>query len=403
MTSVPRQGPLHGVRVLDLTSIMLGPYLTRVLGDLGADVVKIEPPQGDVLRAAGPARTPGMGAPFLNLNRNKRSLVLDLKHERARGIMQSLVRTADVLVHGLRPGSIAKLGLAYEDLRAVNERLVYCAVYGYSERGPYAGKPAYDDLIQGAAALAALPQKYGEMPSYDPTPIVDRTTALTAAYSIVAALFHRERTGEGQAIDVTMFEVMADHVLTTHLGGATFEPPLAAPGYPRLLSPRRRPYRTRDGHVCVVCYTDEHWEKFFDLLGRADLKRDPRYRGERRAMNQGELNALMEEALANDTSAVWLQRLTAAGIPAIAMQTLDGLLEDRQLAATGFLAMAEHPSEGTLRTIGMPTSWSRTPPDIARHAPRLGQHSREVLREAGYTDADIDDYAASGVTHCARW
>ncbi len=397
----PPRGPLQGVRVIDLTSIMLGPYLTRVLGDLDADVIKIESPQGDVLRQSVPARSAGMGAPFLNLNRSKRSVVLDLKHARARAVMQTLLRGADVLVHGMRPRSMANLGLSYEEVQAVNPRIVYCAVYGYSERGPYAGKPAYDDLIQGASGLAALSEKAGAAPSYHPTPIADRTTALTAAYSVIAALFHRERTGEGQAIDVTMFEAMAESTLTAHLGGSTFEPPLGDPGYHRLLAAHRGPYRTQDGYLCVVCYTDEHWQRFFDLIGRGDLEADPRYRGAQRSAHQGELNRLMSVALAGATTAEWLERFARADIPATPMRTLEDLVGDEHLAATGFYSMADHPSEGRIRVVGMPTSWSLTPPDLATPAPRLGEHSREVLREAGYSDLDIDGFAAEGITRCA--
>jgi len=400
-TQKPQHGPLQGVRVLDMTSIMLGPYLTRVLGDLGADVIKIEPPRGDVLRHSVPARSPGMGAPFLNLNRSKRSLVLDLKQQRARPIMQALLCDADVLVHGMRPRAMARLGLSYEEVQAVNPRIVYCAVYGYSERGPYAGRPAYDDLIQGASGLAALAGKAGAAPSYHPTPIADRTTALTAAYSVIAALFHRERTGEGQAIDVTMFEAMVESTLTTHLGGFTFDPPLGEPGYQRLLAPHRGPYRTQDGHLCVVCYTDEHWQKFFDLIGRSELGADARYRGAQRGDHQATLNELMANAMAGETTAVWLERLTAADIPATPMRRLEDLVEDEHLRATGFLSPAEHPSEGRIRVVGMPTTWSRTQPNAATPAPRLGEHSREILREAGYSDEDIEGFASEGVTQCA--
>ncbi len=270
-------GPLAGVRIIDMTAVILGPYATQILGDLGADVIKVEPPKGDVVRWNGPSRSPGMGPVFLHLNRSKRSVVPDLKQSADRDALLKLLTTADVLMYNIRPKSMAKLGLTYEDVARVNPRIIYCGAYGYGEDGPYAGKPAYDDLIQGAAALPALEAKLGGEPRYLPTAIADRTVGLTAAYAMLAALFHRERTGRGQSVEIPMFEVMAESTLSTHMYGLTFEPPLGPAGYHRLLTPERRPYKTKDGYVCALPYNDRQWQRFFEIIDRTDLKTDPRF------------------------------------------------------------------------------------------------------------------------------
>ena len=391
-------GPLAGIRVVDLTSIMMGPYVTRLLGDMGADVIKVESPDGDVLRRAGPSRHPGMGPYFLNLNRNKRSVVLDLRKPQGADVLRSLLAQSDVLVHGLRPGSMARLGFGYEDVRAIRRSIVYCGVYGYGEAGPYAGRPAYDDLIQGLSGAASLEMMVSGTPAYHPTPMVDRTTALTAAYAITAALLAAGRSGEGQSIEVPMFEVMADSVLTTHLAAATFEPPLAPVGYPRMLTPARGPYRTGDGHVCVMFYTDQHWDAFFDLIGRAELKAEPRFHGSKRAEAQGELNAIAAAAMPARTTAEWLAAFEAAGIPANRMHTLDTLLEDEHLHATGFLSMSEHPTEGTMRMTASPVTYSHTVQNTLRHAPKLGEHTDAVLTECGYSREERERLTDAGIT-----
>ncbi|WP_434621936.1 CaiB/BaiF CoA transferase family protein [Azospirillum sp. B2RO_4] len=394
-------GPLHGVRILDLTSVLVGPYATQILGDLGADVLKVESPAGDNVRGIGPMRHPGMGAIFLHANRSKRSIVLDLKAPDGRQALLDLARGADVLIHNVRPRAMARLGLSYADLAAVNPSIIYAAVTGFGQDGPYAEKPAYDDLIQGAAAIPTLiADSSGGDPRYVPATMADRTVGLHAVYAVAAALFQRERTGEGQEIEIPMFEAMTEFVLGDHMGGMTFEPPLGPTGYPRLLARHRRPYRTSDGHICVVIYNDKQWRNFFALIGRdGDLDSDPRFADiGSRTRHINELYGLVADAIATRSTADWLAALTKADIPVMPLHTPDSLIDDGHHAATGFLRPVEHPHEGTVRSIGVPTRWSGRRPQPVRQAPRLGEHSVELLREAGYDEERIADLLARGIT-----
>ena len=392
-------GPLAGVRVLDVSTVVLGPWAAQTLGDMGADVIKVEPPEGDTTRRLGPARHPGMGAFYLACNRNKRSLVLDLKQAAGRAALLRLATTADVILHNFRPGPAARLGLEYEPFRAVNPRLVYCATYGFRARGPYGTKPAYDDVIQAAAGLASLQTALVGEPRYMPTIVADKTSSLAVLSAVLSALFHRERTGEGQAIEVPMFETVVAYVMVEHLYGETFVPPIETAGYKRILNRWRRPFRTTDGYLAVVPYTDADWRAFFALAGRADLQADPRFRTlESRLANIEALYEELAKIIAGRSSAEWLEALDRASVPAMVVNTLETLLVDPQLEATGFWKIVEHPTEGTLRVPDIPTTYSRTPAEIRRLPPRLGEHSREVLREAGFSEAEVDDLRASGVT-----
>ena len=392
-------GPLVGVRVLDVTTVVLGPWAAQTLGDMGADVIKVEPPEGDTTRRLGPARHPGMGAFYLACNRNKRSLVLDLKQTAGRAALLRLAATADVILHNFRPGPAARLGLEYEPFRAVNPRLVYCATYGFRARGPYGTKPAYDDVIQAAAGLASLQTALVGEPRYMPTIVADKTSSLAVLSAVLSALFHRERTGEGQAIEVPMFETVVAYVMVEHLYGETFVPPIETAGYKRILNRWRRPFRTTDGYLAVVPYTDADWRAFFALAGRAYLLADPRFRTlESRLANIEALYEELAKIIAGRSSAEWLEALDRASVPAMVVNTLETLLVDPQLEATGFWKIVEHPTEGTLRVPDIPTTYSRTPAEIRRLPPRLGEHSREVLREAGFSEAEVDDLRASGVT-----
>ncbi len=394
-------GPLEGVRIVDMTSVLMGPYATQILGDLGADVIKIEPPGGDTVRGIGPARHAGMGGIFLHANRSKRSVVLDLKQPAGREALLRLAAEADVLIYNVRPQAMARLGLGHAEVAAVNPRILYVGVYGYGQDGPYAAKPAYDDLIQGAVAIPTLGVRAGApVPRYVPSAMVDRIVGMSAANAVSAGLFHRERTGRGQAIDVPMFETMAQFVLGDHMGGQTFEPPLGPAGYARLLNEQRRPYATRDGHLCVLIYNDKQWKTFFGLIGRAQaMEDDPRFSSiGARTEHIGELYQLVGEAMRTRTSAEWTALLEAADIPVMPMHTLESLLDDPHLAAVGFFETVEHPSEGRVRSMAIPTRWSGSPPSVSRHAPRLGEHSAEVLAEAGYSAAQIAAMAAQGAT-----
>ncbi len=393
-------GALNGIKVLDLTTVIMGPYCTQILGDMGADVVKVESHAGDNMRWVGPMKNPGMGHIHLHLNRNKRSLVLDLKQPEGLEACLRLAADADVLVYNVRPQSMARLGLGYEAVRKINPKIVYVGAFGYSEKGPYAGRPAYDDLIQGIVGIPSLSQRQtGDLPRYAPVTIGDRSVGLHTANAVLAALFHRERTGEGQAIEITMFEAMSQFVLGEHMAGKTFEPPLGETAYARLIAPHRRPYATTDGFVCVLIYNDKHWTTFFDAIGRSDLKSDPKYSEHtQRAANIAEVYEFVAITIAANTTAYWCALLGNADIPFATMNSIDSLLEDKHLNAIGFFPEFDHPSEGRIRATAPVGEWSATPPSIRTLPARLGEHSREVLAEVGYCASEIDAMLAAKIT-----
>jgi crotonobetainyl-CoA:carnitine CoA-transferase CaiB-like acyl-CoA transferase len=391
-------GPLAGVRVLDLTTVVMGPYATQILADFGADVIKVEPPGGDVMRYAWPFRNPGMGHIFLNANRNKRSIVLDLKQGAAHEACLALAKKADVLVYNIRPQAMARLRLSYDDVRAANPRIIYVGCFGYSQRGPYAAKAAYDDLIQGAAGIPALLKLQGaETPRYAPIIVADRSVGQQVASAVSAALYRREKTGKGQRVDVPMFEHLLQIVLGEHLGGYTYEPQQGEPGYARMLAPDRRPYQTKDGYVCALIYNDKQWTAYFKVIGRPEMSADARFATQEvRSKNYDAAYAFVAEEMKKRTTAEWLEALEAADIPVQRMNSLADIVADPHLAAIGYFRMVEHPSEGRIRTMAVPSEWSESKPEYRRHAPRLGEHTREVLREAGYSAEKIERLIASG-------
>ena len=396
-TAAAPAGPLTGVRIIDLTSVMMGPYATMLLGDYGADVIKVESPDGDVMRHAAPMKHPRMGAMYLQGNRNKRSIVLDLKKPGGRDALLRLAARADVFVHNVRPAAMARLKLGADDLLAVNPRLVYASLHGFGEKGPYAGRPAYDDLIQGLTALPALTGKITGEPRYSPATMADRIVGLNATHAILAALFHRERSGEGQAIEIPMFETMAQFVLGDHMGGRSFEPPIGPPGYSRLLSPDRRPYQTSDGYICALVYSDKQWNAFFHAIGLEEKDRDSRLNGiSARTQNYDFVYNWFSEVMKTRTSAEWLKFFEEADIPHAPLHDLDSLIDDPHLNAVGLIQTIDHPTEGTLRVTGPAATWSKTPPSIRHHPPRVGEHGREILREAGLADDDIAALASEG-------
>ncbi len=391
-------GPLAGFRILDLTSVVVGPYCTAALADMGADVIKVESPEGDNFRHIGPRRNPGMGSQFLSLNRSKRSVVLDLKQPQGREALLKLVATADVFVHNMRPRAIRKLRLTYAAVRQAREDVVYCSIHGFRQEGPYRDKAAYDDIIQGASGLAALQARGGE-PRYVVSAVADKTPAMVALSSILGALLCRERTGQGQEIEVPMFESMVAYVMSEHLYGNVFEPPLAPTIYPRQVSPYRRPYRTADGYVCALMYTDAQWERFFQVAGRADLLQDPRFADfGSRTDNVDAVYGLVADVLTTRTTAEWLEILERADIPAMPLNTPAEVLNDPQLQAVNFFPLVTHPTEGVLRYVGNPVVLSKTPGPPPGPAPRLGEHSVELLLEAGYSRSDVDGLIQRGVT-----
>ena len=391
-------GPLSGYRIVDLTTVVLGPYATRILGDLGADVVKVEPPEGDMLREIGPRKSPGMAPIHLALGSSKRSAVLDLKRPRARAALMRLVAGADAFVHSMRPGALARLGLTYGEIEAVRPDIVYCGACGFGSGGPYAGRPAYDDLIQGMCGIADLMGRVtGGPPRYAPTIVADKTVGLFVANAVLAALLHRERTGEGQEIEVPMFETMVSYVLIEHLWERTVRPDDGTLGYVRMLAPNRRPFRTRDGYMCMLAYTDRHWKAFFGLAGCPELSADPRYATiSARTENVAELYATAEELLGERTTAEWQAALEEAEIPAGPVNALEDLLTDPHLAGQEFFRRVDHPSEDDTLQIGPTTRFSRSPAEVRRPAPRLGEHTVQVLREAGLDENEVDDLLGEG-------
>ncbi|MGE3627982.1 MAG: CaiB/BaiF CoA transferase family protein [Hyphomicrobiales bacterium] len=392
-------GALHGIRVLDLTSVLLGPYATQLLADFGADVIKVESFEGDVMRQSGPMKSPDMGHLYLTTNENKRSIAIDLKNPAAAALMHRLVAQADVLVYSIRPKAMARLGLSYETVRAINRSIVYAGAVGFSQRGPYADRPAYDDLIQGMAGVPWLVAQAGVEPRYSPVLLADRSSGLHLALAICAALVERSRSGLGQRIDVPMFETLVSMTLGEHLAGKLFDPVNGKAGYTRSLSASRRPYRTRDGYLCVMVYNDKHWRSLFDAIGRPEIPReDPRYATQAaRIANIDVVYGFLNDLFETRTTDEWLQLLHRADIPAARMYSVDDLLTDEHLRAVGFFGETEHPTEGQVVSVGIPSEWSRTPPSRRSHAPALGEHSEAVLREAGLSEGEIRAALAADV------
>ena len=362
----------------------MGPLASQTLGDMGADVIKVESPAGDHFRVVPPSRNPNMGAAFLNLNRNKRSIVLDLKAAAAQEVLLRLLADADVFMCNIRPRALRKLGLDYESLAPTHPRLIYCGAYGFSEDGPYAGRPAYDDIIQAMSGLAHLQAPApGGAPAYVNTIVADKTAALTVTYAIAMALYERERSGRGQAIEVPMFETMVAFNLVEHMAGATFEPAPSGMGYDRVLSQHRRPYRTLDGYIALLPYTTRHWQDFFAAAGVPGHCADPRFSSpETRARNIDALYGELSRLVALRSTQEWVDLLSQADVPFSRIHSPQDLLDDPHLRATGFFSTSRHPTEGEVCTVGIPVKFSRTPGAVTRLAPSLGEHGAEIRAEA---------------------
>ncbi|MBS0469630.1 MAG: CoA transferase [Proteobacteria bacterium] len=391
-------GPLQGIRVLDLSAVVLGPYATQILGDFGAEIVKVESPSGDLMRLNGVSRNRGMSSIFLTLNRNKRSLALDLQTPEGKAVLRRLIPSFDVLVHNMRVEAIERLGFGYDAVAARNPKIVYCAATGFDQDGPDAGRPAFDDIIQAASGLAAVASTGRDAPDYVPSLIADKTTGMAVVNAVLAALVHRERHGRGQYVEVPMLETMAAFVLTEHLGGLAFDPPLAPAGYARLLEGGRKPAPTKDGHIALLPYSAGHWRAFFDAAGRPEI--GERYAHEDRAKrneNNARLYAEMRATTPSRTTAEWMAICADCDIPATPIYTLDKVVGHPQLNAVGLFAIAEHPSEGAIREVRPATKFAATPAAIERKAPRLGENSDEILREAGFSEAEIAALHANNI------
>ncbi len=388
-------GPLDGVRILDLSSVVMGPYATRILGDLGADVICVEGPAGDTNRAMGAGPHPELSGVSLNLMRNKRSVGLDLKHADGRDAFLRLVAASDVVVTNLRPGPLGRLRLTYADLVGVRPDVVLCRAHGYASDSAQRDAPAYDDIIQSASAIGDLFVRVGGEPVLMPTLVADKVAGLTVTSAVLAALLHRERTGEGQDVEVPMLDVMRAFVLVEHGAAAIPEPPLGPAGYPRILTPERRPQRTLDGWINVLPYRQEDFETLFRAGGRHDLVGDERTLSRRARIDHSDsLYADVAGVLAGGTTAHWLALCAETGIPATEAATLDDLV--------AALPVVDHPHAGSHREIPPPVRFGVSPASVRRPAPLVGEHGREVLAEVGYDDSDLDRLESSGALRPPR-
>lgn len=380
MTSISGPRPLEGITIIDLTTIIMGPYATSILADLGADVIKVEAPEGDRTRTYKPYRNEGMSGQMLNLHRNKQSIVLDLKKKSDLDALYDLVGRADGFIHNLRPAASKKLGVDYEAISRINPRIVHCVAVGFGSKGPYANKAAYDDLIQAGSGLAALFGRMGEEPRYVPTVLCDKLVGSTAAWAMLGGLLGAQRSGKGMSVEVPMLETAISFMLVEHMIGGAFDPPLDRIGYSRLLSKERKPFKSRDGYICILPYSDRNWIDFFDFVGRADLAADPRYQEfSVRVSHLAELYSVIDEEAPKRTTADWLEFCDAKNIPCMPVIDFDDLEKDPHVKAVGLFERKCHPTEGPYRHVRNPVLFNGQPLPLTRFAPRLGQDTRGVL------------------------
>lgn len=397
--SETKPGPLDGIKVLDMSTVVLGPYAGQILGDLGAEVIRVESPHSDMTRWAGPSPHPGFSPMFMMCNRNKRSLCLDLKKDSAKEALRRLIPTADVFLHNVRGAAIDRLGFGYEDVAKIKPDIVYVHAVGFGSDGPYEGRPAYDDIVQAAAGAASLNTLIApdEEPRYVPTLAADKISGLHAAYATLAAIVHHERTGEGQFVEVPMLESFTSFLMIEHLNGHVYDPPLGDYGYHRVINYNRKPYRTKDGHVCIMPYSAEQWRALF-ILGGVEIKDDdPRFLNLAAiSAHFHELQALLVEVAPQKTTEDWIEKLSAADVPVMRINRIDELVDEPHLTAVDFFERHEHPSEGSYLATKPPIKFAKSPASIRRDPPALGADNREVLFEAGLTAQEVDALEAEG-------
>jgi formyl-CoA transferase len=387
------QGPLAGLRILDLTAVVLGPFATQTLGDWGAEVIKVENLDGDLARNSGLFRHKGMASVFLQINRNKRSVALDLKQDAAKEVLRRLIPTIDVLVTNIRPAGMDRLGFGYEACRALNPKLIFAVATGFGQDGPYKARPAFDEIIQAASGFASSMGTDDE-PAFVPSLLADKLTGMALVQAVCAALFHRERSGEGQLVEVPMLETLTAFNSVDMLGGMSFEPSLGEPGYKRLK--HRKPARTKDGWMTMLPYSSANWCAFFEAVGRPELIEELGVRDAvRRNQNIDLVYAAMREISQTRTNAEWEELLLRIDVPHTSFTRQTEVMEQPHLKAVGMFPVSEHPTEGAIRVARPPTKFAGTPASIRRHVPRLGEHTAEVLGELGYSEAEIEALVAA--------
>ncbi|MSP04632.1 MAG: CoA transferase [Acetobacteraceae bacterium] len=387
-TTAQPTGPLKGFRILDLTTVLFGPFGTQTLGDWGAEVIKVETLRGDTWRTSGQFRNRGMSGQFMAANRNKRSIALDLKHKDGKDVLRRLIGTADALVSNIRPAGLARLGFSYEACRELNPRLVYASATGFGQDGPWRARPAFDEIIQAASGFASA-MGTDEEPAFVPSLIGDKICGMALTSAVTAALLHRERTGEGQMVEVPMLETIAAFNSIEMFGGLAFVPPIGTSGYNRMKA--RKPTRTKDGWLTMLPYSGDNWCAFFEAVGHPECieefqVRDPVQRGR----HIDKIYDRMREIAPSRTTAEWEKLLLAIDVPHTSFAKLTEITEQPHLKAVAMFPEIDHPSEGKIRQARPPARFSASPASVHRLAPRLGEHTAEILRDAGYSEVEIN-------------
>ena len=392
------KGPLKGVRIIDASSVLMVPYCTKLLADMGAEIIKIEAIDGDITRHIGPSVNKGMGAVFLNINRNKKSVCIDLKSPEGRLIIYKLIKISDVFVSNIRKVALTKIGLTHSHFKKINPKIITANAVGFSSKGPYAGLPAFDDTIQAISGMAAYQEVYSNQPSYTSGATADKVTGLMLGMSIISALFQREKKGIGTQLEVPMMETMVDFTLVEHLYGYNFIPPKAPPIYPRQSSPNRRPYKTLDGYIAVMPYSDEQWLRFFKLIKKENIFQDPKYSSaESRNENIDQLYFIMSESLEKEKTDYWIKNLKQNDIPATKVNFPEDIFNDKHLKETNFFKKSKHPTEGDLLSPNFPVEFDEDRNEDTLHAPNLGENTKDILYDLGFSEFEIENLASKGV------
>jgi len=392
-----KKAPLKGIKIIDASSILMVPYCTRLLADMGAEIIKVETLSGDNTRYIGPSINKGMAAVFLNINRNKKSISVDLKSADGRLIIYKLIKKSDVFVSNIRKASLEKLKLTHSDFIKINPKIITANAVGFSSRGPYAGLPAFDDTIQAISGMAAYQETYSDQPSYTSGATADKVTGLMLGMSILSALFNREKNGEGTELEVPMMETMVDFTLVEHLYGYNFLPPKAPPVYPRQSSPNRKPYKTLDGYIAVLPYSDDQWLRFFSIIKKENILKDPKFCSlETRNQNIDELYKILSEELKKRNTSFWIKNLREQDIPATKVNFPKDLFKDEHLVRTNFFKVQDHPTEGKLLYPSFPVEFNEDETAESLHAPSLGENTQEILTDLGYSEFEIESFVSKG-------